>query len=232
MLTVIGLMPVQYALNFDLSGDRMAHLAAAAAQSAPLIEKYGDDENDVAVQAAQRLAGIVAGKSSPADIPAHQRSATRDNVYRIDMELQRAAGDKTASPQERADANRLRAELRTLVEYAPAWVRVLSAACLGLGTMIGYRRIVTTIGERIGNEHLTPAQGASAELVAAGLIGSAGFSGLPVSTTHIVTSGVAGTMVAAGAGIRRQIVSQIAIAWLLTLPATMLMAGGLFWLLH
>lgn len=83
------------------------------------------------------------------------------------------------------------------MEYAPWWVRVLSAACLGLGTMIGYRRIVRTLVERVGRTHLTLAQGASAELVGAGLIASAGFTGLPVSTTHIITSGTAGTMIGA-----------------------------------
>lgn len=87
---------------------------------------------------------------------------------------------------------------------------------------------MTTLGERIGKSHLVPAQGASAELVAAGLIGSAGFSGLPVSTTHIVSSGIAGTMAASGAGVRPATVRQIIIAWILTLPATMVLAGGLF----
>ena len=89
-------------------------------------------------------------------------------------------------------------ELGSYVEYAPLWVRMLSALCLGIGTMIGYKRIVKTLGERLGNVHLTPAQGASAEVVSALLIGTAGFTGLPVSTTHIVTSGIGGTMVTSG----------------------------------
>jgi PiT family inorganic phosphate transporter len=117
------------------------------------------------------------------------------------------------------------------VEYAPWWVRLLSALCLGIGTMIGYKRIVTTLGERLGNAHLTPAQGASAEIVSAVLIGTAGFTGLPVSTTHIVTSGIAGTMVASGAGLRFGMISRIATAWLLTLPFTILVSGGLYYLL-
>ena len=108
---------------------------------------------------------------------------------------------------------------------------MLSALCLGLGTMFGYKRIVTTLGERLGNAHLTPAQGASAELVSAALIGTAGFTGLPVSTTHIVTSGIAGTMVAEGAGLQYQILWRIALAWILTLPATILIAGSLYYLL-
>ncbi|MGA9599940.1 MAG: inorganic phosphate transporter [Methylocystis sp.] len=111
------------------------------------------------------------------------------------------------------------------------WVRVLSALCLGLGTMFGYRRIVTTLGERLGKEALVPAQGASAELVTTGLIGAAGFTGYPVSTTHVVTGGIAGTMVASGAGVQPATLWQIGMARLLTLPATIAIAGGLFYLL-
>ena len=97
--------------------------------------------------------------------------------------------------------------------------------------MIGYKRIVKTLGERLGNVNLTPAQGAAAEVVSAILIGTAGFTGLPVSTTHIVTSGIGGTMVASGAGLRYQMVSRIVIAWLVTLPVTIVIAGGLYFLL-
>ena len=126
---------------------------------------------------------------------------------------------------------KIRAGLRSAVEYAPWWVRVLSATCLGLGTMIGYKRIVQTLGERIGNTHLTPGQGASAELVGAGLIASAGFTGLPVSTTHIITSGIAGTMIGARSGIQTGMLTRIALAWILTLPVTIAVAAGLFYLL-
>ncbi len=117
------------------------------------------------------------------------------------------------------------------VEYAPWWVRVLSALCLGIGTMIGYKRIVTTLGERLGNAHLTPAQGAAAELVSAVLIGMSGVTGLPVSTTHIVTSGIGGTMVTSGAGLRMGMLSRILVAWLVTLPVTILIAAALYYVL-
>ena len=108
---------------------------------------------------------------------------------------------------------------------------MLSATCLGLGTMIGYKRIVHTLGERVGNTHLTPAQGASAELVGAGLIATAGFSGLPVSTTHIITSGIAGTMVGSRSGINRGMLVRIAMAWIFTLPVTILVAAAIFYVL-
>ena len=117
------------------------------------------------------------------------------------------------------------------VEYAPLWVRLLSAVCLGVGTMIGYKRIVKTLGERLGKAHLTPAQGASAEIVSAVVIGTAGCTGLPVSTTHIVTSGIAGTMVTSGAGLEYRMVTRIMIAWVFTLPITILIAGGLYYFL-
>ena len=94
--------------------------------------------------------------------------------------------------------------------------------------MIGYKRIVETLGERLGKQHLVPAQGATAEVVAAALIGGAGVTGLPVSTPHVVTSGIAGTMVGSGAGLQGKVIWQIALAWVLTLPVTVLIAGGLF----
>ena len=107
---------------------------------------------------------------------------------------------------------------------------MLSAVCLGLGTMIGYKRIVTTIGERIGKRHLTPAQGASAELVGGLLIGTAGFSGLPVSTTHVLSSGVAGTMAANRSGLQWSTIRNMLMAWVLTLPAAIMLSGVLFWI--
>jgi PiT family inorganic phosphate transporter len=97
--------------------------------------------------------------------------------------------------------------------------------------MFGYKRIVTTLGERLGNVHLTPAQGASAELVSAAVIGTAGFTGLPVSTTHIVTSGIAGTMVVSGAGLKFQVIRRIVLAWVLTLPVTIAISGTLYYFL-
>jgi inorganic phosphate transporter, PiT family len=138
---------------------------------------------------------------------------------------------KGISDADKKQAKSIHDELMKSVEYAPWWVRVLSALCLAAGTMIGYKRIVKTLGERLGNSHLVPAQGASAELVAAGLIGFAGFSGYPVSTTHVVTGGIAGTMVASGAGVQSATLWQIGAAWLLTLPGTIAISGGLFYLL-
>ncbi len=118
------------------------------------------------------------------------------------------------------------------MEYAPWWVRVLSAFMLGLGTMVGYRRIMHTLGERVGNTKMTPARGASAELVGAGLIASAGFTGLPVSTIHIITSGIAGTMIGSGSGINPGMFWRIVLAWVLTLPIKIAASAGLFYVLN
>lgn len=117
-------------------------------------------------------------------------------------------------------------------KFIPTWVKVAVALALGLGTMVGWKRIVVTVGEKIGKEHLTYAQGASAELVAAATILAADRFGLPVSTTHVLSSGVAGTMAANRSGLQFATVRNIALAWVFTLPAAALPAGGLFWLFN
>jgi PiT family inorganic phosphate transporter len=231
MLTIIGLMPVAFTLNMDLGHDRLAQASQRVQAAAPLIDRYGDDERGKARQQAGDLANTFGHAQDMNAIPADQRSQVRDAVYRVDAELRRVGTAKEATPEEKKTAAEARSALRSTVEYVPYWVRALSALCLGVGTIVGYRRIVTTLGERIGKKHLVPAQGASAELVAAGLIGSAGFSGLPVSTTHIVSSGIAGTMTASGSGLRGGVIWQIVAAWVLTVPATIVLAGGLFYLL-
>jgi PiT family inorganic phosphate transporter len=227
MLTIIGILPGTFALNMNAHVAPSA-LAQVADQAVPLIQKYGDDEKDSAIRAAGSLKAEAQGKAALTDIPVTHRSRVRGDAYRLASELRLVQDNKTATADEKKQAGDADKQLRGTVEFAPDWVRVISALCLGLGTMIGYKRIVVTIGERIGKSHLTPAQGGSAELVAAALIGTAGLSGLPVSTTHIVSSGVAGTMTGSGAGVQGGTIRQIIGAWVLTLPATMLLAGGLF----
>ena len=136
-----------------------------------------------------------------------------------DVQRARTGGDLRLSGQSRARH-----------AFHPLWVKVTVALALGLGTMVGWRRIVVTVGEKIGKSHLTYGMGAAAELVAAGTILAADQYGLPVSTTHILSSGVAGASVANGSGLRGRTVFNLALAWLLTLPAAMLLSGGLYWL--
>jgi PiT family inorganic phosphate transporter len=115
-----------------------------------------------------------------------------------------------------------------LTKFIPVWVKVAVAIALGLGTMIGWKRIVVTVGEKIGKTHLTYAQGASAELVAAATILAADKFGLPVSTTHVLSSGVAGTMAANHSGLQMETLRNLLLAWVLTLPVTVLLGAGIF----
>ena len=155
----------------------------------------------------------------------------RNDINQVLSELKTASDAKGISPEDKKHAKDINELLMKSVQYAPWRVQVLSALCLGLGTMIGYQRIVKTLGERLGNKHLVPAQRASAELAAAAVIGFAGVSGYPVSTTHVVTGGISGTMVGSGAGLQKSTLWQIATAWALTLPATIVLSGALFYLL-
>jgi PiT family inorganic phosphate transporter len=246
MLTIIGIFPATYALN-PTSHQSLSDLSGLMQQAVPIIQQYGDDQKTTALAAAESIArrSSAAPAASSAQSAADERprrfgrnsgtaqirASIRDDVYQVISQLKHAEESKRIGAEEKKTAQKLSKDLGKSVEYAPFWVRMLSALCLGVGTMIGYKRIVKTLGERLGNIHLTPAQGASAEVVAALLIGTAGFTGLPVSTTHIVTSGIAGTMVASGAGLKYGMVSRIAIAWLITLPVTVSIACGLYYLL-
>ncbi len=132
--------------------------------------------------------------------------------------------------KEKEDLKSSLKNLKDYTEYAPKWVILLISLSLGLGTMVGWKRIVVTIGEKIGKSHLTYSQGASAEIIAASTIGVSTWLGLPVSTTHVLSSGVAGAMVS-GKGLknlRKGTVRSIAIAWVITLPVTIVLSGGLF----
>jgi PiT family inorganic phosphate transporter len=134
------------------------------------------------------------------------------------------------SPDEVKSLGGFQKSLDAGTKFIPTWVKVSVAIALGLGTMVGWKRIVVTVGEKIGKTHLTYGQGASAELIAAATIGAADVFGLPVSTTHVLSSGVAGTMAANGSGLQWGTLRSIALAWVLTLPAAMLLAGVLYWI--
>jgi PiT family inorganic phosphate transporter len=114
-------------------------------------------------------------------------------------------------------------------KFIPSWVKVAVALALGLGTMVGWKRIVVTVGEKIGKNHLTYGQGAAAEITAMATIGAADWFGLPVSTTHVLSSGVAGTMLANHSGLQWSTVRNLLMAWVLTLPVAMMLSGFLFW---
>jgi PiT family inorganic phosphate transporter len=176
----------------------------------------------------------VAGYKTFQAVPARDQANVRNDMYLTAAALKQM--EKTHNPSftsaESAALKSYQAKLDKSTKFIPDWVKVAVALALGLGTMVGWKRIVVTVGEKIGKEHMTYAQGASAALVTMGTIFAADAWGLPVSTTHILSSGVAGTMAANGSGLRWMTVRNIAAGWVLTLPAAAVLSGLLYCLFH
>jgi len=259
MLILIGVAPTAYALNRTMPDSAMPaffHSEAAAeqvftahAQGAPAMnadqarEQVGAalrarDLNHPAVYEglsvlSQDITNQVRNYGSISHVPAAATPNVRNDMYLTadSIRLLAKSGPKFTDA-EGASLKAYQTNLQNGTRFIPGWVKVAVAIALGLGTMVGWKRIVVTVGERIGKTHLTYAQGASAELVAAATIGAAELYGLPVSTTHILSSGVAGTMAANKSGLQWSTIRSIASAWVLTLPAAMLLAGVLYWALR
>jgi low-affinity inorganic phosphate transporter len=164
------------------------------------------------------------------DLGDAQRVQVRRDLLCLDETARHVGKLIDLNSQERADLSRLRKDLTATTEYAPLWVIFAIALALGLGTVVGWRRVVFTIGERIGKQGMTYAQGMSAQITAVIAIGAANLYSLPVSTTHVLSSGIAGTMVANRSGLQSNTIRAILIAWILTFPAAMVLAAGIFWL--
>ncbi len=237
MLILIGLVPTYFALDHQKNP---LDMRVTLTQVEGLMTKINPTDlsapdrqaySEIRAQTAS-LDSIFAGKTRIEQLPQADRFRIRKAVLLLASRVKRLTGsDKlTLSTADRTQLSQGLTTMRTFTDYAPWQVSLLVAFSLGLGTMFGWERIVKTIGERIGKEHLTYAQGASSELVAATMIGiSTGF-GLPSSTTHVLSSAIAGSMVA-NRGIRNlnpQMVRNIALAWVLTLPVTMVLSGTLF----
>ena len=163
-------------------------------------------------------------------IPSAQRAEIRNDMYVASeaLRLMKKTNQLAFTAPEWTALNDYRSRVDKSIKYIPDWVKVAVALALGLGTMVGWKRIVITVGEKIGKEHLSYAQGASAELVAEATIFAADQFGLPVSTTHILSSGVAGTMAANGSGLRMRTIRNIAAGWVLTMPAAALLSALLY----
>ncbi|MGO9426633.1 MAG: inorganic phosphate transporter [Steroidobacteraceae bacterium] len=256
MLILIGTVPTAYALNRTMHETEVAKFVAVSAQAQSALERYGDgpapaDPHAAAIEivrtrsispqtvpAIAALAGSIAAQvqtyGSLAKVPANAMVNIRNNMYLVSESLRYLSKSKTiaVSPADQKTLAEYKKELDASTRFIPTWVKVAVAIALGLGTMIGWKRIVVTVGERIGKTHLTYAQGASAELVAMVTIGAADMYGLPVSTTHVLSSGVAGTMVANRSGLQWATVRNLLAAWVLTLPVSIALAGGLYWLLR
>lgn len=232
VLILIGIVPAHFALDVGLGAERVSAVVASIDQ----LESTLTARPELAggrVPVARELAevrSLLAAHGSIAEIPADERWRIRTDILEIDDALGRFTRDAEArfSEAERAAVADTRARLREATDYAPGWVVLAVALALGIGTTIGWKRIVVTVGEKIGKGRLTYAQGASAEVVAMSTIAMADVLGLPVSTTHVLSSGVAGTMMANRSGVQLPTVRSIALAWLLTLPVSMVLAGGLF----
>jgi PiT family inorganic phosphate transporter len=253
MLILIGTVPTAYALNRALPESQIAQFVTNSTAASSIMEKKGaghavpaNAKATVTDYVAQRqlndgtypaLASMISDISkqvtqygSLAKFPADKVGNTRNDMYlaseAIRFLTKNNAGD--FKDDEVATLNSYKGSLDGATKFIPSWVKIAVAIALGLGTMIGWKRIVVTVGEKIGKTHLTYAQGACAEITAAATIAAADGYGLPVSTTHVLSSGIAGTMAASGSGLQWSTIRNIALAWILTLPAAMIISGTLY----
>ncbi len=256
MLILVGTVPTAYALNHTVDRGSVDTFAAVSTQVAGSLQKYeqgaaplGDPgpelerfisdhkyqpQTTVALeQMVNNIRNEAVSYGSLGNVPAEMQANVRNQMYMVSetFRLIPKFGPKIAPEDTKIIAN-YKGFLDKSTKYIPSWVKVAVALALGLGTMIGWKRIVVTVGEKIGKTHLTYAQGASAELIAMCTIYGFDKIGLPVSTTHVLSSGVAGTMMANGSGLQLSTVRNIAMAWVFTLPAAALLSGCLFWMFN
>ena len=255
MLILIGVVPTAYALNRAMPASQMEQFQINSKVASEIIEAkaagynvLGNPRPAVTAYVAQRkinagtypslavlvrdIAQQVEQYGSIARMPAELVGNTRNDMYLVSEALRFLMKDKEndLSKEEVGKLNAYKGSLDAATKFIPNWVKIAVAIALGLGTMVGWKRIVVTVGEKIGKTHLTYAQGACAEITAAATIAAADGLGLPVSTTHVLSSGIAGTMTANGSGLQWATVRNIAMAWVLTLPAAMVLSGLLYWI--
>jgi PiT family inorganic phosphate transporter len=256
MLILVGTVPTAYALNHAVTAKDSQKFVIVSSQAADAISHYvsptvtvGDAEPElekfvsskkyqptVMLALEQEITNIrneVTAYGTLKSVPAAMQANVRNQMY-LTSETFRLLPKAAGSPKFSADDAKLIASynshLTTATKFIPTWVKVAVALALGLGTMVGWKRIVVTVGEKIGKTHMTYAQGASAELITMATILGADHLGVPVSTTHILNSGVAGTMAANRSGLQFATIRDIALAWIFTLPAAALLSGSLFYL--
>jgi PiT family inorganic phosphate transporter len=253
MLVLIGTVPTAYALNRALPESRIEEFqqnstAAAKVISAkgaghsiigdprPAVTQYvslhtiGEGTYPSLAVLVMSIGDQVRTYGTLDKVPAESVGNTRNDMYLASEAIRFLMKDKEndLSKEDVATLNTYKGSLDAATKFIPTWVKIAVALALGLGTMVGWKRIVVTVGEKIGKTHLTYAQGASAELVAAATIAMADNFGLPVSTTHVLSSGVAGAMAANGSGLQTATIRNMAMAWVLTLPAAILLSAGLY----
>jgi PiT family inorganic phosphate transporter len=254
MLILIGTVPTAYALNHAITPQQSADFIAISQQAASVLDHYikpgavvGDPREDVANYVRTKnftdntvlaMRDLVNGISTETAnyhelryIPQDQVRNFRNDMYLVSeaLRIMQKSNVHEFSASDTAVLANYKKHIDYATKFIPTWVKVAVALALGLGTMIGWKRIVITVGEKIGKDHLTYGQGAAAEITAMLTIGAADMYGLPVSTTHVLSSGVAGTMAANGTGLQWGTVRNLIMAWVLTLPAAIILSATLFW---
>ena len=254
MLILVGTVPIAYALNRAMPVDHMprfvavAQVTQAALAKASLQPLQGEARPVLSdfvrtrqyrpevIPALSLVVGSIGqqvkASGSLAGVPGDTVANVRNDMY-LASEAIRFLGKEAQATFDKETQMHLKSfkqEIDDATKFIPLWVKVAVAIALGLGTMVGWKRIVVTVGEKIGKSHLTYAQGASAELVAMATIGAADIFGLPVSTTHVLSSGIAGTMAANHSGLQWATIRNLLMVWVLTLPAAILLSSVLYWL--
>ncbi len=256
MLILIGILPGVYAINPTVTTAGVATLVSQNKSVQPILDaktgpgaqitaqdaetalsdflKYGAKAAQttfVALAYENRAIAQIVGTAQTFDkLTDGQRKDLRTKSYLVGESIGKLTkpNEEFTAPGDAKELGDYKKSLDGMTKFIPVWVKFMVALCLGIGTMIGWKRIVVTIGEKIGKSHLTYAQGASAELVTMATIQGADMLGLPVSTTHILSSGVAGTMAANGSGLQAQTLRNIVLAWMLTVPVTVFLGAGIF----
>jgi PiT family inorganic phosphate transporter len=256
MLILIGTVPTAYALNHAVTGHDIQQFIAASEQAGHILDRHIDKTGILGADARAEVTDYIRTKQLQPDtllalrelisdvdhevalykelkaVPAEDQTNVRNNMYVASeaIRIMQKTGKPAFTAEENAGLKKYKGQVDKATKFIPTWVKVAVALALGMGTMVGWKRIVVTVGEKIGKEHLTYAQGASAELVAMFTIFAADQWGLPVSTTHVLSSGVAGTMAANHSGLQLSTIRNIAAAWVFTLPVAALLSGSLFWI--
>jgi PiT family inorganic phosphate transporter len=256
MLILIGTVPTAYALNHAVTAKESQAFIAASEQAGKILDKHVDRTGILGADARSEVTSYIASKQLQPDtvlalrelvedlnhevalykefksVPANQQTNVRNDMYVASeaIRLMQKNHNPAFTPEENSVLTNYKSKIDQATKFIPIWVKVAVALALGMGTMVGWKRIVVTVGEKIGKEHLTYAQGACAELVAMATISAADNFGLPVSTTHVLSSGVAGTMAANRSGLQISTLRNIAAAWVFTLPVAALLSGTLFWI--
>lgn len=254
MLILVGTVPTAYALNHAVTVTQTADFLAVSIQTEQVVSKYvrpsavvGDARDDLTNyirtrefnentmlalrQYINEINNEVSNFKMLKDVPSDRMGNLRNDMYVVSetLRLVQKSGKPEFNPDDKKVLANYKEHIDLATKFIPIWVKVAVAIALGLGTMIGWKRIVVTVGEKIGKDHLTYGQGAAAELTAMATIMTADTMGLPVSTTHVLSSGVAGTMAANRTGLQMGTVRNLLLAWVLTMPSAMILSGVLFW---